>query len=90
MNNYLISVVICSHNRDKYLETSLASLQNQSIPQHAYEIIVVDNNSTDQTRAVVSRLQSENSHLRYYFESQLGLSYARNTGWHEATSDIIA
>ncbi len=55
------------------------------------ELIVVDNNSSDDTRAVVERFR-EASFLtvKYLKESKQGLSFARNTGVREATSSIIA
>jgi glycosyltransferase involved in cell wall biosynthesis len=56
-----------------------------------YEVIVVDNNSTDSTRTAVMEYQSNAPYnLRYVFEKDQGLSHARNRGVKEAQGEIIA
>lgn len=83
----LVSAIICTHNRDRYLGLAIDSLLAQDFPD--FEIIVVDNASTDQTRLIVeSRLKDDR--LRYIYESELGLSVARNTGAKIAYGDILA
>lgn len=83
----LVSAIICTHNRDRYLGLAIESLLAQDFSD--FEIIVVDNASTDQTRTVVeSRLKDER--LRYIYESELGLSVARNTGAKIAYGEILA
>ncbi len=87
MSQPVISVVICTHNRDRYLGTALDSVLKQDFED--YEIVVVDNASTDQTRQVVEqRLAHER--LRYVYEPKLGLNVARNRGAQETTGSIIA
>jgi glycosyltransferase involved in cell wall biosynthesis len=82
-----ISAIICTHNRETYLGAAIDSLLAQDFDD--YEIIVVDNASTDQTRAVVeSRLH--HPRLRYVYEAQLGLSHARNSGARLAKGEILA
>jgi glucosyl-dolichyl phosphate glucuronosyltransferase len=85
-----ISSVICTHNRAAYLAQSIRSLAEQDIAGADYEIIVVDNASTDATREVVSRLVGETPNLRYVYESVPGLSAARNRGLKEAAAPIVA
>lgn len=83
----LVSAIICTHNRDRYLGLAIDSLLAQDF--NDFEIIVVDNASTDQTRPIVeSRLTDER--LRYIYESELGLSVARNTGARIAYGEILA
>ena len=82
-----IAAIICTHNRDKYLGAAIDSLLQQDGVN--YEIIVVDNASNDRTREVVeSRLS--NSHLKYVYEENLGLSIARNRGAQETNAPILA
>jgi glycosyltransferase involved in cell wall biosynthesis len=83
-----ISAIICTHNRDQYLGAALDSLLSQDFAGE-YEVIVVDNASSDRTREVI---ESRLSHprLRYVHESVLGLSVARNTGAKQALSPILA
>ncbi len=87
-----ISVVICTFNRSCRLADALTSLlAQQNINRIDCEIIVVDNNSTDGTDAVVGQFMPRfNNRLRYYFEPTQGLSVARNSGIRIATGEIIA
>ena len=84
-----LSVVICTHNRARDLETALESLAAQEGTRARWEVLVVDNASTDETRAVASHW-SHSLPLRVVREQKLGLSRARNTGWQQARGDIIA
>ncbi|CAD5954280.1 MULTISPECIES: glycosyltransferase [Planktothrix] len=87
MSQSLISAIICTHNREQYLGLAIDSLLQQDFSD--FEIIVVDNASTDRTRQVVeSRLP--NPKLRYIYEPVTGLSVARNTGAKNSQSPIIA
>ncbi|MEL6556398.1 MAG: glycosyltransferase [Cyanobacteria bacterium J06621_11] len=83
----LISAVICTHNRDQYLGAAIDSLLTQSLDN--YEVIVVDNASTDNT-AEVAKARLSNPKVRYIYEGKLGLSVARNTGAEAAKADIVA
>ncbi|MEL6939085.1 MAG: glycosyltransferase family 2 protein [Cyanobacteria bacterium J06598_1] len=90
----LISAIICTHNREEYLGAAIDSLLSQTdlLSQAAlerYEIIVVDNASTDST-AAIARSYAENPKFRYVHEPTLGLSVARNRGAQEAQGEILA
>ncbi len=87
MTQPLISAIICTHNRASYLGAAIASLLNQTYA--AYEIIVVDNASTDATRTVVEAYLPHPL-LTYGYESTLGLSAARNRGAAIAQGSILA
>jgi glucosyl-dolichyl phosphate glucuronosyltransferase len=84
-----ISAIICTHNGHKTLKTAIQSLINQTLPKTDYEILVVDNASTDKTIEIVREFESEKN-LKYIFEPCLGLSYARNTGCSKAVGEYIA
>ncbi len=83
-----ISAIICTHNRAQYLGAAIDSLLNQDFTEE-YEVIVVDNASSDRTREVIEARLSH-PRLRYIHESVLGLSVARNTGAKQAHSLILA
>ena len=87
-----ISVIICTHNRADMLVSALESQGVQSLDRSLYEVIVVDNGSTDGTPAVVknyqSRLQMPTTVL--VREDQLGLAFARNTGFRHAQGEYVA
>ncbi|MBN3948517.1 MAG: glycosyltransferase [Nostoc sp. NMS7] len=83
-----ISAIICTHNRDTYLGAAIDSLLAQNFAAD-FEVVVVDNGSSDRTREVVE-LRTHNPRLKYVFEPTIGLSVARNTGAKVASSDILA
>ncbi|AUT00415.1 glycosyltransferase [Nostoc sp. CENA543] len=83
-----ISAIICTHNRDNYLGAAIDSLLGQDFPGE-FEVIVVDNGSSDRTREVTEE-RANDPRLKYIFEPVLGLSVARNTGAKTAKSEIIA
>ena len=84
-----ISVVICTHNRAALLRQTLASLVTQRLSQDEWEVIVVDNASTDATPAVANAFSGQLP-IRRVVEPTLGLCHARNTGWREARGEYIA
>jgi glycosyltransferase involved in cell wall biosynthesis len=88
MTTPLITAIICTRNRAQLLEPAIQSLLRQTRPRVDYEIMVVDNGSTDQTAEVCKRL-ADNS-VRYVFEPVPGLSKARNTGWRQSQSRYTA
>jgi glycosyltransferase involved in cell wall biosynthesis len=74
-----ISAVITTYNRSDMLATALNALLSQNAGGVRYEIVVVDNNSTDDTRATVeARIAAGNPNLRYVFEPKQGITYGRN------------
>ncbi len=85
----IISVVICTHNRAEYLDKAIGSVLAQEMSPSEYELIVVDNNSTDTTFEVVNHF-SHAGNVRYVFEPVLGLCHARNTGWRSARGRYVA
>ncbi len=87
--NILISAIICTHNRAAYLAKAIQSLTDQRMSKDTYEIIIVDNCSTDSTKEVVAQFTGK-SNIRYVYESTLGLSFARNTGWRNARGRYAA
>jgi glycosyltransferase involved in cell wall biosynthesis len=91
LNTPDISVVVCTYNRAALLEKALRSLFAQNAEPSSYEIVVVDNNSADETPQVVESLKAESPvPLRYFRESRQGNAYARNAGVDQAAGSIIA
>nr|MCU0396174.1 glycosyltransferase family 2 protein [Chitinophagaceae bacterium] len=86
-----LSVVICTYNRQKFIGACLACLAQQTLSPSDWEVIVVDNASTDGTDGIVQAFISQHPGLpfRYVHEAQKGLSYARNRGIAEAAAPII-
>ena len=87
-----ISVVLCTYNRNDDLQTALNSAAALVLPESIeWEILVVDNNSTDRTRDVVADFCNRyGSRFRYLFEPRQGKSHALNSGIREARGNLIA
>jgi glycosyltransferase involved in cell wall biosynthesis len=84
-----LSVAICTWNRAQSLRVALASLTRLSVPAGAgWEVVVVDNNSTDDTVTVVEGYRDALP-VRYVFEPRQGLSHARNRAAQVAGGDLI-
>jgi glycosyltransferase involved in cell wall biosynthesis len=86
-----ISIIICSFNRAHNLPECFAFLEKQcDAAQIQWEIILVDNNSTDDTKSFVEAYSKETPlNLRYAFEGEQGLSAARNHGIRKALGKWI-
>jgi len=86
-----ISIVICSYNRALYIVDAMDSLYHQTLNKAFYEVIVVNNNSTDNTAAVCESYISNHldAHYIYCNESKQGASFARNTGAAIAKGELI-
>lgn len=83
MNPIRVSVVLPAYNEEKILARCLASLESQTITP--YEIIVVDNNSTDATAQI-----AKDHGVIVISEARQGIAWARDAGFHTASGDIIA
>jgi glycosyltransferase involved in cell wall biosynthesis len=87
-----ITTILCTYNRHQSLTAALESIARQRLPETTeWEVIVVDNNSTDQTREVAEEFCcTYPGRFRYVFEPHPGKSYALNTGIREAKGDVLA
>lgn len=86
-----ISAIVCTYNRGGVLKEALARIAAQQAAGVRYEVIVVDNNSTDDTREVIAALVAASRvPMRYVFERQQGISYARNAGIRAARAPLLA
>lgn len=84
------SVVVPSYNRKEILESTLHALLDQTVPVTAYEIIVVDDGSTDDTAAYLDDFVPRRQNLRHIRHPEnRGLVVARNHGIQEARGDIV-
>ncbi|MDJ0618419.1 MAG: glycosyltransferase family 2 protein [Calothrix sp. MO_192.B10] len=88
MSDLQISAIICTHNRDTYLGAAIDSLLGQDFAL-GFEVVVVDNGSSDRTYQVVEE-RLGNPRLKYIYEPNIGLSVARNTGARVAGGEILA
>jgi glycosyltransferase involved in cell wall biosynthesis len=89
--DYDISVIVCTYNRARMLNDTLASWADVDQTAISAELIVVDNNSSDGTSNVCAEFgDSHKLDVKYVYESTPGLSFARNRGIQESAGRIIA
>jgi glycosyltransferase involved in cell wall biosynthesis len=85
-----VSIIIPTYNRANLLSLTLDSFLAQDYPQDRYEIIVADNNSTDNTREVAARYFDNLAvPVKYIFEERQGVHFARNSAAKQASGDIL-
>ena len=83
-----VSVVIPVYNGEKTLRQCLDSVLNQSYKD--FEVIAVDNNSTDNTKKIIEESEKRDKKVRYVFEGYRSRGAARNAGIRAAKGEIIA
>lgn len=87
----MISLIICTYNRDQFIYQTLEHIAKNNYDSAQYEIVLINNNSTDNTKSECQRFMQDFSQvpMRYFVETKQGLSYARNRGIEEAQGDIL-
>ena len=92
MSRIRVSVIVCTHNRRQYLPQNLEHLSRQSARPEHYEVLIIDNNSTDDTHEISKKFIAENPQVQalYFNEKNQGHTYARNRGIQEASGELLA
>ena len=85
----ILSVIIPTRNRAKFLSGALESLTRQTYSLDMFEVIVVDNGSTDNTREICVSFKNRMPQLRYFYEEKPGLHVGRHLGMEMAKSEIL-
>lgn len=85
----MITVIVPTRNRAHLLAAALRSISGQTLSQDLYEILVIDNGSSDDTAAVVRDSTLLNSNVKYFYEAQPGLHVGRHRGMLEAAGDVL-
>lgn len=90
MKNLILTVIIPTYNRKDILKKCLNAIFNQTYPQSNYEIIVIDDGSTDGTEALVKSLLNDSPcALRYFKQKNKGPATARNVGITNASGKVV-
>ena len=84
-----LSFVVPVYNVEKYLRECLGSLLDQDLPADDYEILCVDDGSTDSGPDILAELEAEHGNLRVLRQKNSGVSAARNRGIEEARGDYL-
>lgn len=87
----LVSVIICTYNREKYLPLVFGSILQQTLSYTHFEIIIINNNSPGNTKELSDNFIKSNPNYKisYFEETNQGLSFARNRGIKESKCDLI-
>src|SRR4030065_124469 len=85
------SIIICTYNRSDFLRRTLEKFESLLTPKDfSFEILVVDNNSSDNTRTMTGNfIRLTKLDVKYIFEKKQGKSFALNRGIREAKGEII-
>src|SRR5438067_13657943 len=84
-----VSIVIPTFNRASTLARTIDCIESQSVPAEDYEVIVVDNASTDDTRSVLDAKARKYFNLKSLFQPKPGAAATRNAGLRQAVCDIV-
>ncbi len=86
--DYLISVIIPIYNAEKYLEECLESVYRQTMEESQYEIVAVDDGSTDGSREICKKYENKEN-FQYIYQENAGVSRARNHGIQQAKGKYL-
>lgn len=89
MSTPRVTVAVLTYNRSRLLRETLSCMVRQNYPAGRWELIVVDNNSKDDTKDVVSSFFSAGTPPRLVVETQQGLDHGRNRAIDEARGEIL-
>ena len=84
-----VSIIIPTFRRARWLRETLATVVAQDYPADRFEILVIDNNSPDETRSVVAEFATVKKAPHYLLETRQGANFARNRGVNESTGEIL-
>ena len=82
-----VSIVMCTRNRSDQIGQAVQSVLDNDYPN--FELVIVDQSTDDETRAVVTQMTPHHPNLRYIYTEKAGLSRAYNIGIHESTGDVL-
>lgn len=85
-----LTIVICTYNRAHILPAALESLLRQTVSPDDYSLLIIDNNSTDDTQEVLIPFKNKFPHMRIVMEYNQGIAYARTRTLHEVTTPWFA
>lgn len=92
MNKPRLSIVVCTYNREVFIQKNLKHLLQQTAPKKDFEVLFVDNNSPDQSASICKDFQRNHPelNLHYFLELNQGHTHARNRGINEAQGEYIS
>lgn len=87
-----LSIIVCTYNREQYIGKNLNSFVTQTLPFSEFEVIIVNNNSPDNTDEICNEFVKNHPEIQttYVIEKNQGHTYARNRGIKESKAKFIA
>lgn len=85
----MLSVIVPTRNRADYLDSALSSVFSQTLSEENYEVIVIDNGSTDTTREMTSKYMGQHSNIQYHYVAEPGLHIGRHLGAKHANGEVL-
>jgi glycosyltransferase involved in cell wall biosynthesis len=85
----MLSVIIPTRNRCESLDRLFNALSRQTLKSDYYEIILIDNGSSDNTQNIFRKWNNTFTHISYYYQSSPGLHIGRHKGLHEAKGNVL-
>ncbi len=88
----ILSVIVCTYNREKYIGKCLEHFTQQSIDNDNFEVVLINNNSTDNTEKIILNTIEKYPEVsfRYFVEKNQGHTFARNRGILESTGTLLS
>jgi len=84
-----LTVIICTFNRGHLLLETIPTIFQQNISNDRYQVLIINNNSTDNTSQILNRFVKQYDNLSVINETKQGLGYAKNAGTNAATTEWI-
>ncbi|WP_437372003.1 glycosyltransferase family 2 protein [Maribacter litoralis] len=85
----LLSIIVPVYNIERYIATCIKSILDQDLDKNVYEILVIDDGSTDKSSDIVNSFEKKHSNLTVYKQNNLGLGGARKTGIRNAKGKYL-
>lgn len=85
----LLSIIVPVYNVESYLEKCITSLLRQGLKETEYEILLINDGSTDSSLSICRRFVESHDNIRLFSQSNAGLGKARNIGLREASGDYV-
>ena len=85
---YMVSVIIPMYNEEKNLTRTIEKIQAQSFKD--FEVLLIDDGSSDKTGKIAKKVCQEDLRFKYYYQSNQGVSAARNLGLEKSSGEYIS
>ena len=87
--NVSLSIIIPIYNAEKYIQPCLESIYNQDLQESEFEVILINDGSTDNTSAIIHDFSTKHTNINIINQKNQGLSITRNNGIEKAVGEYI-